>query len=177
MSRNIEQSHPDFTRCWVSAQSVVSAYVRMAVRDTQHAEDVLQEVAQAAVESFETYDPARPFVAWVLGIARFRILSYYRQVRGDRHQFSDRMLELVEAAYLHEQPQVSARAQALGICMEQVQGRARQVVQLHYGENKAVQDIADDLGVTPNAISRQLYRVRDVLRRCIEQRLAAGGAR
>ena len=50
------------TRLWTLAQPVVSAFVTSVVRDFKDRDDVLQEIAVAAIESFDAYDPKRPFV-------------------------------------------------------------------------------------------------------------------
>ena len=72
------------TRLWTLAQPVVSAFVTSVVRDFKDRDDVLQEIAVAAIESFDAYDPDRPFVPWVMGVARNQIGLYLRQRRRDR---------------------------------------------------------------------------------------------
>ena len=59
----------DFTRQWVSAQPVVTSFLFAAVRNAHDAEDLLQEVAAAALGDFGAFDSSRPFLPWVLGIA------------------------------------------------------------------------------------------------------------
>ena len=55
---------------WTLAQPAVSAFVHAWVQDRAERDDVLQEVAVAVLESYEAYDPSRPFLPWALGIAR-----------------------------------------------------------------------------------------------------------
>ncbi len=68
----------ELARLWVQSQSVISAYITANVIDAHHAEDLVQEVAQVVAEKFMTFDRSRSFLSWALGIARNRVLKYYR---------------------------------------------------------------------------------------------------
>jgi DNA-directed RNA polymerase specialized sigma24 family protein len=69
---------------WVQSQSVISAYITANVVDAHHVEDLVQEVAQICAEKFASFDRERSFVAWSLGIARHRLMKYYRTRHRDR---------------------------------------------------------------------------------------------
>ena len=45
------------------------------------AEDAVQETLIAIHAKRATYDPARPFTAWVYGIARYKLIDVYRRER------------------------------------------------------------------------------------------------
>ena len=78
----------DIARLWTLAQPAVSAFVGSIVRDFRDRDDVLQEVAVAVIDSFQSYDPSRPFVAWAIGVARNHVRNYLRGQKRDRHVFS-----------------------------------------------------------------------------------------
>ena len=61
------------TREWALAQPAVAAFLTSVVRDFRERDDLLQDVAVAVIESFESYDESRPFVPWAIGIARHRV--------------------------------------------------------------------------------------------------------
>lgn len=167
----------EFASRWVTVQPSVGAYIRSAVRDAQHAEDVLQEVARGAIEQFVNYDRSRPFLNWVMGIARFRILNYYRAQRGDKLVFNETVLKMIERAHIDVAPSVGEREQALNDCLKRLDGRAREALAKRYDAGLAVKQIADRLGTTPNAVSRLLYRARLLLKDCIESRMSQRGVR
>ena len=56
----------ELARLWVQSQSVISAYITANVLDIQHAEDLVQEVAQVVAEKFDTFDRERSFISWCL---------------------------------------------------------------------------------------------------------------
>ncbi|MFM7799197.1 MAG: sigma factor [Planctomycetota bacterium] len=64
---------------WTLAQPAVSAFVHAVVIDRAERDDVLQDVAIAVLESFPSYDPARPFVPWAIGIARHAVADSLRR--------------------------------------------------------------------------------------------------
>ena len=72
------------TRGWTLAQPAVAAFLTSVVRDFRERDDLLQEVAVAVLESFESYDESRPFVPWAIGIARHRVGTWLRSRRRDR---------------------------------------------------------------------------------------------
>lgn len=59
----VDESTRQATRLWTLAQPAVSAFVTSVVRDFRDRDDVLQDVAVAVVDSFDSYDPQKPFVA------------------------------------------------------------------------------------------------------------------
>lgn len=54
------------------------AFVRACVYDRGAAEDLVQETFLAAWEHLDEYDEDSPFARWLRGIARNKILAYYR---------------------------------------------------------------------------------------------------
>ncbi|PQO33012.1 sigma-70 family RNA polymerase sigma factor [Blastopirellula marina] len=163
------------TRLWTLAQPVVSAFVVAAVRDFAARDDVLQETAVAVVESFDRYDPARPFVAWALGIAQNQVRLYFRRQQRERLVFDDEALKHLAHAF-DTTPQ--AELNALGFlqdCLSQVEGRARRMCELRYTHDLKPAAIAESLGMTANGVSKALQRIRDQLRQCIQQKAAAEG--
>lgn len=51
--------------------------------DEMEAEDLTQDVTLAAYENLWRYDPRRPMMPWIIGIARNRLFMWYRGNRRD----------------------------------------------------------------------------------------------
>lgn len=162
---------------WEQARPAVFAYVLGAIRDYHAAEDVVQETAVAVAADFHKYDVHRPFLAWATGIARNRILHWYRKQKKDRLILDEAtLLTLGKALEGLRRDQLDDRRAALQHCLEQVDGRRRQALELRYTQNLRVAEISRRLGTTANAIKILLHRTRVQLAECIERRLAAAGA-
>ncbi len=69
----------DLPRLWLEVQPSVLSFICASVPSFCDAEDLLQETAVEATEHFDEYDHSRPFIAWVLGIARFKVAAFYRK--------------------------------------------------------------------------------------------------
>ena len=164
-----------FTTRWVPAQSSVKSYIRSIVRDSQHAEDLLQEVALRAHENYDAYDTSRPFIGWVLGIARYQILAYFKRVKSDRHQFNNELLDSIESTFAAIQPTLNAREEALRQCVQKVPERMSAILSARYRDGMTAPQIAEHAGMTPTSVNTILYRVRKSLKECIEKRLRAMG--
>lgn len=165
----------DLAMCWVNAQSVVSAYISANVVDSHHGEDILQEVAQVCAEKFDEFDGDRSFASWAMGIARHRILKYYRTRSRDRMVLCEAALVRLEASLDKLEPHAEERREALRACMRRIEGRRRKVLDLRYGESARVADVATQCGMSPSAVSVMLHHVRSELLNCIQRKLAGEG--
>jgi RNA polymerase sigma-70 factor (ECF subfamily) len=59
---------------------------------------------------------------------------------------------------------------ALSKCLDGLNGRARQAIDLHYRERRSRADIGRALELSEDGVKSLLRRTRDVLRRCVEQK-------
>jgi RNA polymerase sigma-70 factor (ECF subfamily) len=171
------ESMRDLARLWVQSQPVISAYLTANVIDLHHAEDLVQEVAQVVAEKFAEYDRSRSFTSWSLGIARNRLLKYYRLRARDRLVLSEAALNKLSEALERIEHETEDRRAALRVCLEKVQGRRRQVLEMRYGENAKVGAIAEHFGMSADGVSVMLHRIRALLFECIERQLARSEAR
>jgi RNA polymerase sigma-70 factor (ECF subfamily) len=170
------ESMRELARLWVQSQSAISAYITANVIDVHHADDLVQEVAQVVAEKFNEYDRARSFTSWALGIARNRLLKYYRSRARDRLVLSEAALARLGEAMERVEHEAEDRRAALRRCLEQITGRRREVLDMRYGQNSKITEIAARFGMSPSGVSVMLYRVRAVLYRCVRGQLAKQGA-
>jgi RNA polymerase sigma-70 factor (ECF subfamily) len=142
------------------------------VYDIHHAEDLVQEVAQVAAEKFAEYDHRLSFTSWALGIARHRLLKYYRSRARDRLVLSEAALNRLSESLERVEHEAEDRRVALRKCLERVTGRRREVLEMRYSASARVTDIAQHFGMSPDGVSVMLHRIRAVLFGCIQQQLA-----
>lgn len=167
----------ELARQWVRSQSVISAYITANVIDLHHAEDLVQEVAQIVAEKFDEFDPQRSFIAWALGIARNRVLKYYRSKSRDRLILGDVALRTLEHALITVEHEVEDRRLALRHCLEQIHGRRKEVLEMRYAQNAAIADISQRFSMSVDGVFVMLHRIRNTLFDCIRRRLAEEGTR
>jgi RNA polymerase sigma-70 factor (ECF subfamily) len=154
---------------WPASQPVITAFILGHVRDFHDAEDLLQETAVTVADKFEEYDPARPFVPWVLGIARLKILAYYRKSQRFSTLVADDVLARTAKAFSERTDMLESLRRALDHCLKKLPERARRLLELRHVREMKPRDIARYLGHSPAATRAALYRVRLALARCIDQ--------
>src|SRR5262245_20135001 len=119
-------------------RTALYAYIFASLRNHADAEDVLQNVSLAVVESCNQLADDAGFLPWSLEIARRRILQHRR--RGDREHVVDPelLLQLAEAAGRVEQSLPAAAHQtALRTCLEGLPGESRRLIVLRYDGSTA----------------------------------------
>ena len=166
-----------FTNLWTHAQTSVFAVISSIVTNFADAEDVLQKASTIAVSKFDTFDldgDERAFTGWAIAIARYEILRYFRDRGTDRHEFVAKSLGQIVDAFNEIGAEHIERREALNQCMQQLQGRSRDVLQKRYGEGLKTGAIARLLGLSAGNVSIILNRTYRKLRECVDGRLAAG---
>ncbi|MCC9655355.1 sigma-70 family RNA polymerase sigma factor [Rhodopirellula halodulae] len=169
----MDDSTRNATRLWTSAQPMVAAFVASVVRDRRDREDVMQETALAVLNSFEAYDSSQPFQGWVIGVARNQIGLYLRRRRRDRLVFSEETVTNLQSAF--EQTPAPDELDHLPGCLEQLQGRSKELCDLRYKHGLKPAAISDRVGMSANSVAKALQRVREQLRSCIEAKFASEG--
>ncbi len=163
------------TRLWTLAQPVVAGFVTSVVHNFKDRDDVLQDVAVAVIESFDRYDPARPFVSWAMGVARNQVGLYLRRRRRDRLHFDDDTVDVLATAFAEVSPEQSQKLDFLHECLKSLEGRARSMCELRYRDDLKPAAIAEQIGMSANSVAKALQRIRDQLRVCIERHAVAEG--
>lgn len=163
------------TRLWLSSETAVRAFVAAAVGKVADREDVVQQTALTVARRFEEYDDSRPFLAWVLWLAKSRVIDYYRSRTKLPQPLSDQLLDSLATRLVDRATQVTPRAEALEHCLEQLPSRSRQLIRSKYQEGRRIEQIAQSIRSTPASVRVTLFRIRESLAECIERRLAMEG--
>ena len=164
------------TRLWLTAEPAVRAFVAASVRSFQDREDVVQQVALTVARRFEEYDSTRPFLGWVLWLAKSRIIDFHRTNGRKRAVPSEALLDRLAERIAERQETDSPRRVALDACLERLPDRSRRLIRLRYGDGLRIGAIAEAIGSTPGSVRVTLFRLRSALAECIDRRLSAEGA-
>lgn len=158
-----------FAERWLDAQHAIGGFICVHVQDQSLADDIVQEVARQATANFDKYDPNRPFIAWLIGIARQRIAENYRKQNRRPIVFSSDIVDSITDAYVDLQPEVDDRLDALRGCMDQLSNRHRRVIELRYARQLSQEQIGEQVGTNGRAINAMLFRIRTALRECVSK--------
>jgi RNA polymerase sigma-70 factor (ECF subfamily) len=171
----MDESTRHVTRFWTLAQPKVSAFVTSVVRDFHDRDDIVQDIAVAVFESFDSYDSDRPFVAWAMGVARNQVRLYLRRCQRDRLVFDPATIECLEAAFTGVPAGESRELDFLQDCIRELDGRGRQLCELRYQKRLKPAAISQAIGMAGTAVRKALQRIREQLRSCVQKRAVAEG--
>lgn len=168
MSETKDQT-TEFVSRIVAVQPRLRAYIRMMIYNASDVGDVLQEAVAAGWEHYADYDPARPFDAWMMGIARNRIYEYQREQKKHAHPLNQEVLELIESEADDLEETTSQIEDALESCLGKLSAEDYHLVQTRYERAETNRQASKLLGISEPTVSRALSRIYARLLICIKQ--------
>lgn len=168
--------HRQFVERFLREQQKIYGYIVTLVPSRADAEEIFQETSILLWEKWDEFDESRDLMPWACGIAHNVLRNHLRKKRPQSLQLDEPYLERIAAARLTMEPEIGARHQALSECMKKLPAAQRTLVEDCYGGTQSMQNLAGQLGLSPNAIYLKLRRIRAVLLECINRRIEQGGA-
>ncbi len=150
-------------------QACVWRYLRFLGADESQADDLTQDTFLAVFRKpFAEHSPAAT-AAYLRTVARNLFLM---SVRKRRRQPTIEQLDLAGEVWGRRSGDGGAGAAlgALRDCVETLQGRARQAVEMFYRQNRSRAEIARELEMSEDGVKSLLRRTREVLRKCVEEK-------
>jgi RNA polymerase sigma-70 factor (ECF subfamily) len=152
-------------------QAGVWRYVRFLGAEPSEADDLTQETFLALARAEFAERDARQTAAYLRVVARNQLLALRRKQSREICTVELDATDAVWAAAAGADGSLNGYLDALGDCLEQLEGRARQAVDLHYREHDSREAIASKLGMQPDGVKTLLRRIRQMLRECIERKV------
>ncbi|MFO0981984.1 MAG: RNA polymerase sigma factor [Planctomycetota bacterium] len=165
----VKAGHADSFRFLVDRHKErVYRLVREFIYDQHEAEDVAQEAFVRAFRHLRLFEDGKPFLPWILTIARNLAINHGKKRRvallaaRDEHLSSDK----------HESPGQASEVREIALRIQSAAARLperyRVAFDLFYREELSVKDIADQLGVPEGTVKSDLFRARALIRRSVE---------
>jgi RNA polymerase sigma-70 factor (ECF subfamily) len=173
MPRTVKSLSSEF----LAGRHELMAFVYGLVRDPLAAEDIFQEVWIRLAEAAEKEVEIRETAKWCRGVARNLILHHWRAKRSAKVVPDSRLIDLAERAFEEREDAVTdvPRKRALVDCVKGLPDKSREALELKYDRGLAGAEVASRMGSTYDAAMRLLSRVRRILAKCVEKKLALTG--
>lgn len=167
-----EDRRQTFERIIHAHQRGVWRYLRYIGASRAEADDLTQEAFLAAWKSdFEEINDAAT-AGYLRTVARSRFLMMLR-TKGRRISETD--LVEVDADWVQlagpDEEVYDSRVEILERCLQPVQGKAREAIDLTYKAGLSYAEVADRLGMKPEGVRTLLKRALAKLRECMESKL------
>jgi RNA polymerase sigma-70 factor (ECF subfamily) len=158
-----------FISALTEAQISLRAYCEAALGHGEDSKDAWQRTNLALWRKAASWNASIPFLPWATGFAKFEVLAVIRDRQRERVLFDSDVAELMAETAFHHAPTPHARSAHLGLCLEKLPRRHREILHLHYVSGLSIAEIAESRKMGLSAVKVFLLRVRRALAECIQQ--------
>ncbi len=153
------------------------AYILACLRSHNDVDDVLQNVSIAVIETEDPPTEDGQFLAWSREIARRRVLEHWRKSKRllpVDPTIAQRLADAAARLDGSEADPDNPRRDALMNCLESLPPESQQLIAARYdGSADDVAELAKRFGRSEQGVYSLLYRIRNALRSCVDQKLAS----
>jgi RNA polymerase sigma-70 factor (ECF subfamily) len=165
----------EFARLLVTHDRQILRYIMALVPRRDDAEEVLQRTAIVLWEKFSDYDQERDFLPWALRVAYYEVLNFRKEKARSRLVFSEEVVALLVQTRTEQQALLDQRRTALGYCLTELSVEDRTLLERRYTDAATIRALSEERGRTVKALYRRLDRIREMIMKCVEQRVALAG--
>ncbi|NNE94028.1 MAG: sigma-70 family RNA polymerase sigma factor [Verrucomicrobiales bacterium] len=149
-------------------------YARALTREESTARDIVQEAFIVAFDKIDAFDVTRDFPTWMRGIVRNKWREWVR--KNKRYVFTDKNIAEIDADVAQWQAESAAGNRTvfdvLETCLDRLPDTLRDTVHAFYYRGENGEEAAKSLGIAPAAVRIRLQRARDLLKDCVDRKLA-----
>jgi RNA polymerase sigma-70 factor, ECF subfamily len=155
-------------------ETLLKTCVAAVIWDPHLADDTLADVRLAIVQSWEQYDPSRPFGPWACAVARNVARQNLRKETMQRRLLSLDTQELVasDVEGLGDEPVLNRFKQALNVCLQRLSPRHQQLIRMHYYKRRSFGQISYRFGTSIPTLYVIFARMRGKLSDCIQSKVS-----
>jgi RNA polymerase sigma-70 factor, ECF subfamily len=161
-----------FDQRFVASQDRLYGYIASLLPRRDDANEVFQETSLKLLQNWMKYDPARPFSPWAFTIALNEVRLFARRNRHKGGMLHDHVLTVIAEEQFRSAEKLDQSLGRLSDCLQQLSSEKRELLQECYSGERSIQSVAARRSVRPDALYKQLERLRHWLLNCMEgQRL------
>lgn len=163
----------EFVRLFSQHQRKLYLFIGSLLPDGRDVEDVFQETSLVLWREFETFQLGTNFSAWAAQVALNQTLAHRKRKVRNRIVFSDEFLSAVARDMTVYGDDLERRTTALTGCLLKLPSHHQELIRARYASGEAIEQIAEQLNRTTEAVYRMLSRIRQSLHECVTRTLAA----
>lgn len=168
-SMDSDPSEERFISHYVSHQRAIHSFIMTIVPSAVDADEILQEASITMFRKFDQFKEGTSFRNWAFQVAKFTAFNHLRQVKRDRLVFEPALVELIAKDVSRFDGELNARKLALKHCRAKLPKKDSEVLTSCYSGRQTINQYSKSVGRTPNAIYKQLDRIRRDLLKCIRR--------
>ncbi|MBI5218296.1 MAG: sigma-70 family RNA polymerase sigma factor [Bacteroidia bacterium] len=140
------------------------------VNNKSDAEDLTIEAFGKAFKSIHQYTPAFAFSTWLFKIATNNCIDYLRKIKKTGYRIEDSIDDESYDSPLQsdtldpeEKMIYQQKVSLMHTVVEKLKPRYRQLIQMRYFEERAYEEIAEEMQLPIGTVKAQLFRARELL--------------
>lgn len=145
-------------------------YVTYLIHNQTMADDVVQDTFIKAYQNLKGFNPKYKFSSWIYRIAHNEAMN---TIKKERHTTDDDIEELPDTGYDHKTDELIDREflkEQVHGCLDKLDQKYREVIQLIYFEHMKYDEVSDILQVPTSTIGVWLSRAKNRLKEICKQR-------
>jgi RNA polymerase sigma-70 factor, ECF subfamily len=163
---------PRFIEALTGHQPALEAFCHANLANREDAREVLQATCVKLWQKAADWDPETEFLPWAFTVARFTILSHYRDRKRDRLIFDEDVVQAMAEETETAATAFDDRREALAKCMKKLKPDQAGLLHSHYIADQPLREIAEATGRNLSAIKMTMMRLRQQLSACIEREMS-----
>lgn len=168
-------SRERFVAALTGSQDALYTYIFSLLPYEDLARDVLQETNIVLWRKADEFNEDLSFMAWACGIARFQVKARRRNMQRDRLVFDNDLIDQLAVDAQRHVVDNETSDHLLSECLDELPAEHRQLVIERYSPGCNIRTLAAKLGRSINGLGVSLFRIRQVLAKCVERKTAARG--
>ena len=149
----------------------ILAFALNRLHDRDEAETVVSDTLYEVWRQPLRFRGESQFSTWLLGIARYKILTILRNRVGFHEELDDEMVS--EDLGQFEVYAAKQRHTGVQICMERLQDVQRESLHLVFYEGYSLEEVADVQQCPENTVKTRLFHARRKIKDCLQRMLQA----
>ncbi|RCS54076.1 hypothetical protein DTL42_02690 [Bremerella cremea] len=164
-----------FAEFYITHQEQLKGYVYSLVANWSDAEEVFQRTSLLLWRKWEQFDEQREFLPWAFGFARIEAKRFHSERGRQLKMLSDSAMEALDAVIVENGNALDERLAALEHCVKKLPAQQRSILWASYNQANSIENVGEMFGLSANAVYKRLRKIREMLHRCIDVRVAAYG--
>lgn len=143
----------------------IYAFALNRVRDPALAEEIVVDTMHEVWRHPDRFRGESKFSTWLLGIARYKILTALRSADPAYEELDEEMPSDGETAF--EILAQKQRREGVQHCMDKLSDEHRECLHLVFYEGYSLKEVADVQSVPENTVKTRLFHARQKIRNCL----------
>ncbi len=154
-------------------REALKIYAFGMLRDWTVAEDVVQDTFIIVMKKYKTFQAGSSMLAWTRSILRLKVLQHLDREKRRQSTLDNVLFEAVDAA-LSNIDEKTYREEfrkcylPLKDCLSRISSRSHKLLTNVYAGKMSYEKTAESLGMTVEAVRKNLYRTKQQVRLCLQ---------